>query len=155
MVVGNVDLIALLSTYQGRINRAKYWVAFLCFLIIGIALGILGFIFSMIGDIGTYLILIISVVVYIAMMVAGIFVGIKRLHDRNKSGWWLLVFMFAPGILSGIGFAIGGFIATILSLAAFGITVWMFVELGCLRGTVGPNQYGPDPIAGLAAMPAR
>jgi uncharacterized membrane protein YhaH (DUF805 family) len=146
MVVGNVDLIALLSTYQGRINRAKYWIAVLCYLIIGIALGILGFIFSMIGEIGTYLILIISVVVYIAMMVSGVFVGIKRLHDRNKSGWWLLVFMFAPGILSAIGFMIGSFFATICSLAAFGITVWMFVELGCLRGTVGPNQYGPDPL---------
>jgi uncharacterized membrane protein YhaH (DUF805 family) len=155
MVVGNVDLVALLTTYQGRINRAKYWIAVLCFLIIGIALGILGFIFSMIGDIGTYLILIVSVVVYIGMMVAGIFVGIKRLHDRNKSGWWLLVFMFAPGILSAVGFMIGSFVATIFSLAAFGITVWMFVELGCLRGTVGPNQYGPDPVVGFSPIPAR
>jgi uncharacterized membrane protein YhaH (DUF805 family) len=38
----------------------------------------------------------------------------------------------------------GGFI---LSLAAGIIAIWGFVELGCLRGTPGPNQYGPDPLA--------
>jgi uncharacterized membrane protein YhaH (DUF805 family) len=37
----------------------------------------------------------------------------------------------------------GGFL---LHLAGFAITVWAFVELGCLRGTVGPNRYGPDPL---------
>jgi uncharacterized membrane protein YhaH (DUF805 family) len=31
-------------------------------------------------------------------------------------------------------------------LASFAITVWAFVELGCLRGTVGPNRFGPDPL---------
>jgi uncharacterized membrane protein YhaH (DUF805 family) len=48
----------------------------------------------------------------------------KRWHDRNKSGWWSLI-MFVP--------IIGG--------------IWLLVELGFLRGTEGPNKYGPDPIA--------
>ena len=38
----------------------------------------------------------------------------------------------------------------ILHLISFGITVWAFVELGCLRGTVGSNRYGPDPLSAPA-----
>ena len=46
-------------------------------------------------------------------------------------------------------------IASILGLAAFAIGVWAFVELGCLRGTIGANQYGPDPLAPTAIPPVR
>jgi uncharacterized membrane protein YhaH (DUF805 family) len=28
----------------------------------------------------------------------------------------------------------------------FAVLVWAFVELGCLRGTLGPNRFGPDPL---------
>ena len=38
-------------------------------------------------------------------------------------------------------------VAMLISLIGLAISLWAFVELGCLRGTVGPNQYGPDPIA--------
>ena len=41
-----------------------------------------------------------------------------------------------------------GGLAIILGLAGFGISIWALVELGFLRGTVGPNQYGPDPLEG-------
>ena len=40
-----------------------------------------------------------------------------------------------------------------LSLAAAAIAIWAFVELGCLRGTPGPNQYGPDPLGNPALAP--
>jgi uncharacterized membrane protein YhaH (DUF805 family) len=33
------------------------------------------------------------------------------------------------------------------------IVIWAFVELGCLPGTSGPNQYGPDPLGGPALPP--
>jgi uncharacterized membrane protein YhaH (DUF805 family) len=42
----------------------------------------------------------------------------------------------------------------VLHLVSFAITVWAFVELGCLRGTVGPNRYGPDPLEPAALGPA-
>ena len=48
----------------------------------------------------------------------------KRWHDRDKSGWWSLI-MLVP--------LIGA--------------LWMIIELGFLRGTEGPNRFGPDPIA--------
>ena len=46
------------------------------------------------------------------------------------------------------------YLGFVLHLVAFAITVWAFVELGCLRGTVGPNQYGPDPLEPAALGPA-
>jgi uncharacterized membrane protein YhaH (DUF805 family) len=150
MVVGGVDLVELLTTYQGRINRAKYWIAVLCFIGIGVALGVLGFILGILGSVGGILLIVISIIVYIAMMIAGVFVGIKRLHDREKSGWWLLLFMLAPSVLTALGHMIG--LGIVFSLGALAISIWAFVELGCLRGTVGSNQYGPDPIPG--AVPA-
>ncbi|MDI3470769.1 MAG: putative membrane protein [Pseudolabrys sp.] len=146
MVVGGVDLVELLTTYQGRINRARYWIAVLCFVCVAIALAILGFILAILGSVGGILLIVISVVVYIAMIIAGIFVGIKRLHDREKSGWWLLLFMLAPSVLMALGHMIG--LGIVFSLAAFAISIWAFVELGCLRGTVGPNPYGADPLPG-------
>ena len=42
-----------------------------------------------------------------------------------------------------------------LGLAAFAVGVWAFVELGCLRGTIGPNRYGPDPLEPTAIPPVR
>ena len=51
---------------------------------------------------------------------------VKRWHDRDKSGWFVLV-NFIP------------FIGTI----------WALVELGFLRGTMGPNRFGPDPLGGV------
>ena len=48
----------------------------------------------------------------------------KRWHDRGKSGWWSLI-IFVPIIGS----------------------IWFLVELGFLRGTDGPNRFGPDPLA--------
>lgn len=147
MTVGNIDLVELLSTFQGRINRAKFWIAILVFFVVQIAVAIVAYILSAIGL--SFVGMILAAVVYIAMAVAGVFVGIKRLHDRGKSGWWLLVFMFAPSILTMIGFMLGTVIGTIFSLASLAIVVWSIVELGCLKGDSGANQYGPDPLAGL------
>ena len=55
-----------------------------------------------------------------------------------------LVFYLLPAVLSGIDTATG---MTIFSLASASVSIYMIVELGFLRGTPGPNQYGPDPLA--------
>jgi len=49
---------------------------------------------------------------------------VKRYHDRDKSGWWVLI-IFLP--------VIGA--------------LWYLIECGFLRGTDGNNAYGPDPLA--------
>jgi uncharacterized membrane protein YhaH (DUF805 family) len=87
---------------------------------------------------------------------SGLAVGVKRLHDRDKSGWWILLFWLGPSILGSWQTAApdlgGGFI---LALAAGALGIWAFVELGCLRGTPGPNRYGPDPLGANPAFAPR
>jgi uncharacterized membrane protein YhaH (DUF805 family) len=142
MTIAGIDLVDLLFSFQGRINRGKYWLAALLYIIAWI---VLGFIAWGLMTVSYMLGAIIAALLLLATMVSGVFVGIKRLHDRDKGGWWLALFYLVPGILEGIGSSIGG-IGFVLSLAGFAISVWAFVELGCLRGTDGPNQYGPDPL---------
>jgi uncharacterized membrane protein YhaH (DUF805 family) len=86
------------------------------------------------------------VILYIPLIWIGLAIGAKRLHDRDKSAWWLLVFYAAPGILSTAGNRLEDVGFIILHVISFAISVWAFVELGCLRGTPGPNRYGPDPL---------
>ena len=152
--------------FDGRINRAKYWrvilLNFICLIIfmLVVPLSIGGSFYDgdptwakpltlalLAGTMGP--VLIISTWCFAAM-------SIKRLHDRDKSGWWILLFWLGPGILGGWPSAapdFGG--GLILSLAAAAIAIWAFVELGCLRDTPGPNQYGPDPLGYPPPPPRR
>jgi uncharacterized membrane protein YhaH (DUF805 family) len=143
----------LLFSFQGRLNRQPYWLTSIAIVVLIIVL--IAFALTMFGvhdfwAAGTTLALL--VILYIPLLWVGLALGAKRLHDRDKSAWWLILFYLVPSLLSGAPNRIdgGGFI---LHLAGFAITVWAFVELGCLRGTVGPNRYGPDPLAAPATAP--
>jgi uncharacterized membrane protein YhaH (DUF805 family) len=155
-----MDVSTLLFSFEGRINRAKYWLAVLIYFVVAIILALVGFVTAHVLGLGL-LYGIVGTVIYVAMLVSGVAVGIKRLHDRAKSGWWLLVFYVLPTVLLLIGTFLGWgagstVISGLFSLIAFAISIWCFVELGCLRGTVGPNGYGPDPLMeGLLQRPAQ
>ena len=56
-------------------------------------------------------------------------VSVRRLHDRDMSGWWLLAFLIG-GVLPFVGLFVG---------------IAQFVIMGCLAGTPGPNRYGMNP----------
>lgn len=108
------------AQFGGRARRAEYWNFFLVNLIIvlvlefvlgAIHLGFLAYLYSL------------------AVLIPSIAVGIRRMHDTNRSGWWLLISL-VPFV---------GWIVVLVMLA--------------LEGTPGPNQYGPDPKA-MAAVPA-
>ena len=148
----DIDLGSLLFSFQGRINRGKYWLAVLVYFVIMIILILAGFAIGFsVRSGGGIVIGLLAIIFYIAIIISSLAVGIKRLHDRDKSGWWLLIFYFLPALLSGTGTAMeigtGSRGASgLFSLVSFGISIWGFVELGCLRGTVGPNDYGPDPL---------
>lgn len=88
------------------------------------------------------------------LVIAAFCVTLRRLHDLDKSAWWLLLFVVAPNALSSCAQIWrdrnpGGMdeIAAALNLAALGIFAWAFIELACLKGTTGENRYGPDPLA--------
>jgi uncharacterized membrane protein YhaH (DUF805 family) len=144
----------LFFTFHGRINRAKYWLAMLVYAVIYFVLAIFGYLTD-----NSPIYQAINGMLNIVIVISSLAVGVKRLHDRNKSGWYLVLFYIVPGILVTAGVVVGTVMedslvmASIFGLAAFAIGVWAFVELGCLRGTVGPNRYGPDPLA-PPAIPA-
>ncbi|HEX3164394.1 MAG TPA: DUF805 domain-containing protein [Pseudolabrys sp.] len=135
----DVDFWPLLFSFQGRINRAKYWIATVTYISVTIALVGLGFFFRF-----DTIFFVVAAIVFVALTVSGIAVGLKRLHDRDMSGWWLLVFYLLPAVLDGFGRAIG--VEIVFSLAGSVISIWALVVLGFLRGTSGANQYGPDPL---------
>ena len=90
------------------------------------------------------LFLFLAAFVLLILMVSGVAVGTKRLHDRNKSGWWLLLFYLVPPMLNGLGKMTG--LPLIFTVSSLVVSIWALVELGFLRGTSRPNEYGPDPL---------
>jgi uncharacterized membrane protein YhaH (DUF805 family) len=146
----------LLFRFNGRINRGKYWLAVLVFCAVYVVLAVLGYLTDQ-NAIYQAINGMLSIVIFISSLA----VGVKRLHDRAKSGWYLVLFYIVPGALVTAGMVTATVmedsmvIASVLGLLAFAIGVWAFVELGCLRGTIGANQYGPDPLAAAAVPPVR
>ena len=121
----------MLFGFQGRLNRAKWWLVLVGILVVeAIVFSLLGGSIAMsedpeqalanMGPLASILILVFGIL----LTWVSLAVGIKRFHDRNKSGWWVLI-MFVP--------VIGG--------------LWYLIECGFLRGTAGPNNYGADPLA--------
>src|SRR5262245_29525103 len=66
----------------------------------------------------------------LAVLLPGLAVAVRRLHDTARSGWWILIALVP---------FIGG--------------IWLLV-LMCLEGTSGPNQYGADPKTAVAPATA-
>ncbi len=132
--------------YQGRSNRKRYWLqtlvmigAFLLAMLVGIAL------FGVLGILGKILI----VLVVLAMIYVSFCITAKRLHDRNKSGQWFVPFFVLPNILSMPVEHLGedSPLALLLLLISAALSIWAFIEVGCLKGTIGDNQYGPDSLS--------
>jgi uncharacterized membrane protein YhaH (DUF805 family) len=136
-----VDISQLWFGFLGRINRAKYWLVTVVNMLIVVVL------FIVAAAANSWAIGILAFLSFVPLFISSLAVGTKRLHDRDKSAWWLIVFYILPSILSGAGKALGD-AGLILSLVSLGLSVWALVELGCLRGTAGPNQYGSDPLEG-------
>lgn len=136
-------LIWLLFGYRGRISRAQFWMAPAIYLGGLLASLILSAIFSWL----------LFVIFFGGFVVSALMVAIKRLHDRNKGDWWAILFFIVPFALTGrvngwsLGSQLGETADAIFHLVASAISIWAFIELGCLRGTRGTNAYGPDPLA--------
>jgi uncharacterized membrane protein YhaH (DUF805 family) len=130
---GDGKMSNLLFSVQGRANRAKFWLVALGIVVVEVILFavILGGA-ALSGDpeqIAAAMGPVASVVILVFVVIAtwiSIAVAVKRYHDRNKSGWWVLI-VFVP--------VIGG--------------LWYLIECGFLRGTPGSNTYGPDPLAAV------
>ena len=165
-----MSLLHLLFGFSGRINRGKYWLAVVLWLVFwAIALPVCllaGFYILgtnlVDGELPSgsdwlekfvhmtldYVVLFIIFLTLVSVSwISAFAIGIKRLHDRNKNGWLIVLFYVAPSILAGIAnTSEQAVVSFVFGLASFVISIWGLVELGFLRGTVGPNPYGPDPL---------
>ena len=111
------------ADFSGRARRSEYWWFVLGLMVIGFVVGLLEGAIGLGGSaIGPYGFL--TLAFYLAILIPSIAVGVRRLHDTGRSGWWLLI-----GLVPLIG----------------GIVLLVFYVL---NGDQGDNAYGPDPKAG-------
>jgi len=107
------------ADFNGRARRTEFWMFVLFNIIFSIIANILDYTF------GT--VYVFSGIYGLAMIIPGLAVSVRRLHDINKSGWMILVVLIP---------VIGA--------------IWLLV-LYVMEGTPGENQYGPNPKEELVA----
>ena len=74
--------------------------------------------------------------------------AIKRLHDRNRSGWWIALFFFVPGLYSQFSDLLPHSKWMLpFSLGASTLWLWGLVEMFIVPGSSGHNRFGADPLA--------
>ncbi|MBC7906251.1 MAG: DUF805 domain-containing protein [Rhodospirillaceae bacterium] len=115
-----------LFSFKGRVGRSHYWLRFA--LPVFFASFVAGFIDGFIGGFmdasgGDTWPPVFTILFSLALLWPSLAVGIKRWHDRDKSGWWILI-----------------------SLIPLVGAIWTLVECGFLKGTTGDNRFGADPV---------
>ena len=105
------------ATFNGRSNRSEFWY-FTLFSIICIVLALV--LDRLMADVFQN-VPVIYFVFILATLVPNLAVTVRRLHDQDKSGWWIFT-----GVIPFIG------------------SIWLLILLA-MEGTKGPNKYGPDP----------
>lgn len=128
------------ATFQGRARRSEYW-WFVLFVagtnLIGSALDML-FGWAEVGVFG--------ILFSLALLLPGLTVLVRRLHDTGRTGWWaLLPFALAPlGLAAGSAFGEAG-----IAAAGFvAVAIWIVAIVVLARpGTPGPNRFGDNPKA--------
>jgi uncharacterized membrane protein YhaH (DUF805 family) len=135
-------------SFRGRLNRKPYW---LMNLILG-GVGLLGFLVVSMFAAMLPLFWALAAPLGIAFFAAGLSIATRRLHDRNKSAWWLLLYQGVPlvlGVLQGLMEAASGRgagPADLLGFVNFCISMWVLADLGFMKGKPGANRFGDDPL---------
>ncbi|MDA4848342.1 DUF805 domain-containing protein [Hoeflea poritis] len=128
------------AVFSGRACRSEFWYFMLFMYLVPIVLGILGLILIDIDrltaeDMNSMISTIIIVygaaggLIVLATILPGISVAVRRFHDVNLSGWWILACIIGSAI---------PFVGIIGTLAPF--------VIGLIKGTDGDNKFGPDPL---------
>lgn len=124
----NTDKQAILKelffSFNGRLNRKAYWYrSIVLFLVLLVSAIILGAALE-ISDTNVlgYPFVIIAFLVTLCSYVGLWCLCARRMHDLDKSGWWLLLFCLPL------------------------VNIWLSILICFIKGTEGPNQYGEDPL---------
>ncbi|HEX5184057.1 MAG TPA: DUF805 domain-containing protein [Allosphingosinicella sp.] len=150
------------AEFSGRSRRMEYWMfalfQILLWLVFAIVAGAIvgaalmssdGLRALMAAGGSVMIVLLLACLIWLALLLPALAVGVRRLHDTDRSGWWLggfLIVEFVSGFLRGSGSGL----ATVASIVAFVLAIVLLVFF-CLDGTKGPNKYGPDPKGGVDA----
>jgi uncharacterized membrane protein YhaH (DUF805 family) len=126
------------AEFSGRSGRREFWmfmllnvIVYCVVMVLMMALGTgaslqdaaAGNYMAVFGGVG-----LLMVIWALAVLIPSIAVGIRRLHDRDMSGWWYLGFI----------------VVSIIPLVGF-IAAIAYIVVMALPGTPGPNRFGPDP----------
>jgi uncharacterized membrane protein YhaH (DUF805 family) len=166
-----VNILSLLFSFNGRVNRAQYWLggigAGFSVLVVAVLLIVLGLpseasslskeqqAAHILGSLAMMIPLLL-VASWISYALAW-----KRFHDRGKSGVWIFLpvpfsFMVMTSVFGAL--ASGADPATLAgagqpwAMILWLIQIWFFIELGCLPSKPGPNKYGDQPGGGSAPL---
>ena len=119
------DALKKYAGFNGRARRKEYWLFMLLYFIAMVVAGlfddlVVGERVAFDSTMGVF-----SWIVFLGLLIPSTAVSVRRLHDKNLRGWWVLLFLIP---------LIG--------------TIALFI-LYCMRGTDGENRFGADPLAGV------
>ena len=109
------------ATFSGRACRSEFWYWVLFTTIVSIVLAFVDISMFPTNEFGP-----IGGIFSLAVLIPGLTVTVRRLHDINKSGWWILIIL----------------------IPLLGVLVLLYWEV--LKGTEGTNDYGDNPLEALA-----
>jgi uncharacterized membrane protein YhaH (DUF805 family) len=110
-------------TFSGRAARSEYWFWHLFFILVAVAAALIDL--ALFPQSSTSPL---NNIAELILLLPTLAVSVRRLHDLDRSGWWIFL-----GLIPLIG------------------AIWLLVWF-CMRGTVGPNRFGPDPLPGGAVV---
>ena len=145
-----MDFKYLFTSFEGRVNRAKWWAGIVIIIVISIALGFI--VFQLFGL--SFVSRLLNFLIFAALLYPAYAVSAKRFQDRDKSGITAL-YGLVPVLIASVLQMLGltgtpeapNALGWICSLVTMGVGLWFLIELGILKGTEGPNRFGPDPLA--------
>jgi uncharacterized membrane protein YhaH (DUF805 family) len=149
-------IACLLFSFRGRAGRMPFWLIWVTWLVL-----IQTFDYAWDAGIGTAILaghsrvtaIAIQAVVALPALVSCLAVSARRLHDRDKSAWWLVPYGVIPYAIGPLAVLLLPFTYTTIiaaMVASMALTLWVLVDLGLMPGTRGPNRYGLDPRSPLA-----
>jgi uncharacterized membrane protein YhaH (DUF805 family) len=113
------------AVFEGRARRSEYWWFFLFNVLMQAATGLVDAALFGQDSVG-----LVNALYGLAVLLPGLAVAVRRLHDVNRSGWWLLI-----SLIPVLGILL--------------LIVWF-----CRRGDAGPNRFGTDPLPAPGFGPA-
>jgi len=140
-----MDWLYLFNSFEGRINRQTFWIGIAVLLVAEIAAHLAAEAIQ--GDR-------LSAIIDLAFTYPEFAIATKRAHDRDLPIWILIVF-FGGGAVLDLLTVLNltgsteqpNALSLVIAVPFTVLLVALMIELGFRRGTIGPNRYGPDPVA--------